>query len=91
MATIELREAEVTRIIAGYGVEVTESWTSKTGDTRKSYYTVWTKENLEVGDVINVKGVLSVKLDEYEYKGEMKHKAVANINSPKIQKADLEF
>jgi hypothetical protein len=91
MAFVELREAEVTRIINGYGVEVAESWTGKTGDTFRSYYTVWTQENLNVGDVINVKGVLSVKLDQYESKGETKHKAVANINSAKIQKADLEF
>lgn len=91
MALIEVRDAEVTREIPGYGVVVAESYKDKSGDTRKTYYTVWTKENLRVGDLLNIKGVLTVKLDTYEKNGEQQYKASANINNPTIQKVDVEF
>lgn len=91
MALIELREAEVTRLINGYGAVVAEAYKDKSGETRKSYYTIWTKDSLQVGDLLNIKGVLSVKLDSYEKNGQQEFKAVANINNPKIQKVDIEF
>lgn len=91
MAFVELRDAEVTRLIPGYGAVVAEAYKDKDGETRKNYYTVWTKENLAVGDLLNIKGVLSVKLDSYEKNGQQQYKAVANINSPAIQKVDIEF
>lgn len=91
MALVELREAEVTRLINGYGAVVAEAYKDKLGETRKSYYTIWTKDPLQVGDLLNIKGVLSVKLDSYEKNGQQEFKAVANINNPKIQKVDIEF
>jgi hypothetical protein len=91
MAEVTIRDAEVIRIIEGYGVSVAESYKDRNGEVRKSYYTVWTKENLAVGDLINVKGLLSVKLDEYEKDGEIKQTASANVNSPTIEKVDLSF
>lgn len=91
MALVELREAEVTRLINGYGAVVAEAYKDKSGETRKSYYTIWTKENLAVGDLLNIKGVLSVKLDTYEKNGQQEYKASANINNPTIQKVDVEF
>jgi len=91
MALIEIRDAEVTREIAGYGVVVAESYKDKSGDIRKNYYTVWTKENLRVGDLLNIKGVLTVKLDTYEKNGQQQYKAAANVNNPTIQKVDVEF
>jgi len=91
MAEVTIRDAEVIRIIEGYGVSVAESYKDRNGEVRKSYYTVWTKETLAVGDLINVKGLLSVKLDEYEKDGEIKQTASANVNSPTIEKVDLSF
>lgn len=91
MAEITILNAEVIRLIPGYGATVTENYKTRTGDTGKNYYTVWTKEDLAVGDLLNVKGLLSVKLDEFETNGEMKYKAVANVNNPTVQKVDVTF
>lgn len=91
MAIVELRNAEVTRIIEGYGAVVTESYKDKNGETRKSYFTVWTKEKLDLGEVVNVKGILSVRLNSYEKNGRMESNAESSINNAKIQRADLEF
>lgn len=91
MAEVIIKDAEVIRLITGYGATVVESYKDKSGETRKSYYTVWTKENLAVGDLINVKGLLSVKLDEFEKDGVIKQTASANVNNPTIQKVDTSF
>jgi len=91
MAIVELRNAEVTRIIEGYGVVVTESYKDKNGETRKAYFTVWTKERFDLGESLNVKGILSVRLNSYEKNGRMESNAEASINNPKIQRAELEF
>lgn len=91
MANIEIRQAEVIRLIDGYGAVVVESYKDREGEQRKSYYTVWTKDSLAVGDVIGVKGILNVKLETYEVNGVEQHKAAANINNPTIQKVDLTF
>lgn len=91
MANVEIRNAEVTRLISGYGAVVCESYKDKQGEIRKNYYTVWTNDSLAEGDVLNVKGLLSVKLDSYDKNGEKQYKAVANINNPTIEKVDVEF
>lgn len=91
MAEVTIQNAEVIRIIDGYGVSVAESYKNRDGEIRKSYYTVWTKEDLSVGDLINVKGLLSVKLDEYEKNGETVRSASASVNNPTIEKIDLTF
>lgn len=91
MALIEIREAEVTRIISGYGIVVAESYKDKQGEIRKNYYTVWTKDNIKEGELLNIKGVLSVKLDTYEKNGEQQYKAAANVNNPVIEKVEVEF
>lgn len=91
MAEVTVLNAEVIRLIPGYGATVVESYKTRTGDEGKNYYTVWTQEQLAEGDLINVKGLLSVKLDSYESNGATKHKAVANINNPQIQKIDVAF
>lgn len=91
MAEVIIKEAEVIRLIEGYGATVAESYKDRMGEVRKSYYTVWTKEKLAVGDLLNVKGLLSVKLDEFEKDGEIRQTASANVNNPTIEKVDVSF
>lgn len=91
MAEVTILNAEVIRLIPGYGATVAETYKTRMGDEAKNYYTVWTKDELAVGDLVNVKGLLGVKLDSYEADGETKHKAVANVNNPTIQKVDVTF
>lgn len=92
MAEVIISEAEVIREIPNYGFVVTESRRDRNGEERKSYYTVWTDEKVEIGEKISVRGLLSVKLDEYTTReGEKKQTAQASINNPKIKKADDVF
>lgn len=91
MAEVIIKEAEVIRLITGYGATVAESYKDKSGEIRKNYYTVWTKDSLQVGDLINVRGLLTVKLDEYEKDGATVQKASASVNNPTIEKVDLSF
>jgi hypothetical protein len=65
MATIEIENAKVSRIIEGWGFEVTETRLVK-GEEYKSYYTVWNKDvKVEVGDIVTVQGDYSAKIDNY--------------------------
>ena len=68
MAIIELENVKVTRIIEGYGFEVQETRLVK-GEEYKSWFTIWNKEvKPQVGDVVTVSGLYSLKVDEYEGK-----------------------
>ena len=56
MATINIENGKVSRIIEGYGFELTETRLVK-GEEYKSYYTVWNKEaKVQVGDIVTVAG-----------------------------------
>ena len=47
MATVTIENAEVFRIIEGYGFKAVEKFRLKSGDEGKRYYTVWTKETVK--------------------------------------------
>lgn len=64
MATIEITNARVERIIEGYGFKATETTLVK-GEERKTWYTVWTKDKVSEGDILTISGDLSVKLEEF--------------------------
>lgn len=65
MATITIENAKVSRIIEGWGFEVTESRLVK-GEEYKSYYTVWNKDvKVQLGDIVTVEGDYSAKIDSY--------------------------
>lgn len=65
MATIMIEAAEVKSIIEGYGFKVAEDVKFRNGETGKLWYTVWTRDKFEVGDMLRIKGELSVKVEEY--------------------------
>lgn len=92
MAYVSIKEASVDRLIPGYGLVVTETYTDEKGEDRKGYFTVWTQEKYEVGDVINVRGILGARVNTYTNKmGEEKTVAEQHVNNPKIEKADAPF
>lgn len=86
MATIEIEAAKVSRIIQGYGFEVYEEITIKSGDVIKNYYTVWNKTaKVEVGDVVRVAGDYSAKVDCYTGKdNQPKTKVAVSINNAEV-------
>lgn len=89
MAEVIVTDAEVVREISGYGFVVAETRRDRNGEERKSYFTVWTDEGLNIGDKVSVRGSLSVKVDEYTNRaGELKRVAQSSINNPKIKKEE---
>lgn len=81
MATIEVQGARVERIIAGYGFKASETTVVK-GEERKTWYTVWTKESVTEGQILDISGELSVKLEEFTGRdGEPKKVAAIHINN----------
>ena len=84
MATIEIQNAKVERLIPGYGFKATETTLVK-GEERKTWYTVWTKESVTEGQVLDISGDLSVKLEEFTGRdGEPKKVASIHVNNALI-------
>lgn len=94
MATIEIENAKVVRVIPNYGFEVVESRLVK-GEEYKSYYTVWNKSvKVAVGDVVTVSGVYSAKIDTYTGKdNQPRNKVSVSVNNAEVMtsKEDLPF
>jgi hypothetical protein len=91
MATIEIENAKVIRIIEGYGFEVAESRLVK-GEEYKSYFTIWNKAvKVAVGDIVTVSGDYSAKIDEYIDKNNTpKTKVSVSVNNAEVMTQDTE-
>lgn len=91
MAKIQIQGATVDRLISDKGLAVSTSFTRKDGEPGKEKFTVWTDPNgFAVGDVINVVGNLSVRVDEFEGDNGMIRYAQVNVNNPKVEKVASE-
>ena len=90
MATIEIENATVTRLIPNYGFEVAEEIQLRSGDTIKAYYTIWNKDfPAQVGDLVTVQGVYSAKIDEYTDKtNTLRTKISVSVNNAEVMSAD---
>lgn len=93
MATIEIENAKVTRIIEGYGFEVSEEIKLRSGDKINAYYTVWNKEaQVAIGDIVTVQGLYSAKVDEYTGKDNTpRTKVSVSVNNAEVMMADAPF
>ena len=94
MATIEIENAKVVRVIEGYGFEVVETRLVK-GEEYKSYFTVWNKEvKVEVGDLVTVQGQYSAKIESYTDKTNTPRTKIAvSVNNAEVmtESADAPF
>ena len=62
------------------------------GEERKTYYTVWTKESVNEGDIITIEGDLSVKLEEFTGKDNQPKKVAAiHVNNALVMKEEAPF
>jgi hypothetical protein len=87
MAKIKIDGATVDRLISDKGLAVSTSFTDREGNQRKEKFTVWADPaGYQVGDVINVLGNLSVKVDKFEGDSGLIHYAQVNVNNPQIEK-----
>lgn len=91
MAKIQIENAEVFKIIEGYGFRAVESFTLRNGENAKRYYTVWTDQKVNEGDSVSIEGDLSVKVEEYTDKNNQpKTSAAVHVNNARIT-ADAPF
>lgn len=91
MAKIEIQNAEVFKIIEGYGFRAVENFKLRNGEDAKRYYTVWTDQKVTEGDVVSIQGDLSVKVEEYTDKNNQpKTSAAVHVNNARIT-ADAPF
>jgi hypothetical protein len=81
MAFITVRNGVVSSTNAK-GFTLTESYTSKaTGEVKESRYKVWSNEPVTEGATLNVSGIHSARVNEYDGKTYVE----IHINSPRIE------
>lgn len=91
MATVNIENAKVEKIITGYGFRASQTTVVK-GEERKTYYTCWSKEQVSEGDIVTVEGDLSVKIEEFTGKDNQPKKVAAiHVNNALVMKEDLPF
>lgn len=88
MATVTIENARVERIIAGYGFKASETTLVK-GEERKTWFTVWTKETANEGDILTIEGELSVKLESFTGRdNQPKQTAAIHVNNALIMPSE---
>jgi hypothetical protein len=91
MASIKVK-GTITRVFyEGKGIELTEAFQTKAGETINKRYTVWLKTptTFDVGDELTVEGLYSAEIDNWTNKdGEAKSSIKVSINNPNITPAD---
>ena len=91
MAKTQIETAEVFKIIEGYGFRAVENFKLRNGEDAKRYYTIWTDQKVQEGDVVSIEGDLSVKVEEYTGKdNQPKTSAAVHVNNARIT-ADAPF
>jgi hypothetical protein len=86
MTKIIIENAEVTRVQrGGKGFNAQTQYQSRNGETVKQKYVVWSDEQVHAGDVLNIEGLLTVKIEEFTNdKGELIRYAAIHVNQPKL-------
>lgn len=86
MASVKIKNATVEGVFAGKGFRCSTSYKDQQGNDRKDYYKVWTENTPKEGDVLDIEGLLRVRIEEYTNRdGEAKTIAAVHINNPKIE------
>jgi hypothetical protein len=87
MASIKVKGTISRVFYEGKGIELTEAYTTKAGETINKRYTVWLKTptTFDVGDELQVEGLYSSEIDNWTNKeGEAKQSIKVSINNPYI-------
>jgi hypothetical protein len=91
MASIKVKGIISRVFYEGKGIELTEAYTTKAGETINKRYTVWLKTptTFDIGDELQVEGLYSSEIDNWTNKeGEAKQSIKVSINNPYITPAD---
>ena len=91
MATVIIEDAKVFKIIEGYGFRAVEDFKLRNGEDARRYFTIWTDQRVEEGQVFTISGDLSVKIEEYTNRdNEPKTSAAVHVNNAKLSKGQDE-
>lgn len=91
MAVVKVT-GEVARIIDGYGFKLVETTKGRDGQEKKTWITVWTKTPVRQGDVVEVKGDLTTKLEEFTGRDNVPRQTAAiHVNNAEVKSADAPF
>lgn len=87
MATINIEGATVSRLIPNNkGFEAVETYKLRDGNMGETKYTVWTDEQVQVGQLVDVRGLLSTRLEEFKNEsGQLIRFARAHVNRPTVK------
>ena len=90
MARVNIKKARVDRIIPGYGFVAISTFQKRNGEEGREYFTIWTKDPVQEGQVFDVSGLLSVKVEEWTDKttGEPRSRAAVSVNDPILKAPD---
>lgn len=89
MAIVKINEATVDRLITDKGFAASTSYTDRNGEQRKEKFTIWGENSgLQVGDLLNIEGILSVRVEEFEGDNGTVRYAALHVNLPKIEKVN---
>jgi hypothetical protein len=91
MASIRVKGTISRVFYEGKGIELTEAFTTKAGETINKRYTVWLKAptTFDIGDELTVEGLYSSEIDNWTNKeGESKQSIKVSINNPNITPGD---
>jgi hypothetical protein len=91
MASIKVKGTVSRVFYEGKGLEVSEQFQTKSGESITKRYTVWLKQagTYDVGDELQVEGLYSAEIDNWTNKeGEAKQSIKVSINNPYITPAD---
>ena len=85
-------ELEVARIIQGHGFKGVEKKRGKDGKEYSVWVTVWTSAQVREGEIVEVTGDLSCKLESYTGRDNLpKQTAAIHINDAQVKKAEAPF
>ena len=91
MASIKVKGTVSRVFYEGKGLEVSEQFQTKAGESITKRYTVWLKQPglFDVGDEVSVEGLYSAEIDNWVNKeGEAKQSIKVSINNPNVTAAD---
>lgn len=85
MALVKIENAEVARLIPGYGFKAKAEVPMRNGDTRSEWYTVWSDASVTEGATVDIVGNLSVKIEEFTGRDNVpKTVAAIHVNDAKV-------
>lgn len=80
MAFLSVKNATVSNINSK-GFTIVESYVTQTGEKLSKYYKVWSDEAVREGQLVNVSGIFSARINEYDGKTSVE----IHINKPRIE------